>query len=360
MANTPEAMRLQAELDAELAAVTDAQTALLIAAWAQAWTEVSADLEDTLVELLAAGGRVSRAAMRRSLRLRRVLAGISERLTELVNDAAVTITSDLDAIVADAAGRQDTILAAMLPDTPDARDLLDVPLIRSDDRALEAIVKRSTQQITSTLRPVSAETASAIRRELIRSVAAGSGARDTAARMVRRTEGRFNGGLTRAMTISRTELLDAHRAAAKAGQERHTDVLTGWRWLAHLDPDICPACLAAHGTLFDLDVSGPDGHPNCRCSRMPQTQSWADLGFDGLDEPDDALPDSRAWFDALTTAEQKTLLGPERWRLLDTGAITWDDLGQVRRNTGWRDSLQVTPVRDLGRRAQPSRGRRAS
>ena len=361
MAVTPEALALQAELDAQVAAISDAQVAALIAAWAAAWTEVASDLQDALLDLLvdaaAAGGKVTKAAMLRSVRLRDVLADINTRLTELTEDAGVTITSDLDQVVTDAAQAQLAIARAQLPDDDqlddglpdDLADLFDGGISTRTQRALDRIVKRTTEDITSRLRPVDTETAAAVRAELVRGIAVGENPRRTAARMVERTEQRFNGGLNRALVIARTELIDAHRAAAETEQGADTDVLAGWVWLAKLDTRTCPSCLVRHGELHDLDERGPDDHPQGRCARMPKTKSWRDLGID-LDEPEDVVPDARVWFDALSEDEQRTILGPTRFRLLAAGQITWEELSQQRSNPGWRESWQVAPVASLTRR----------
>lgn len=350
---TPEALALQAELDAQLAAVSTAQEAVLIAAWAAAWTEVAGDLQDALLDLLVdaatATGRVSRAAMLRSVRLRAVLADITGRLGTLTAEAGVTITADLAAVVTDAAEAQRAIARAQLPDEDlpeDLADLLDGEVSGRTRRVLERIVERTTEDITSRLRPVSAETAAAIRAELVRAVSVGENPRRTAARMVERTERRFNGGLNRALVIARTEVVDAHRAAAEAEQAAEADVLAGWTWLCHLDTRTCISCLVRHGELHPLDEQGPNDHPQGRCVRMPKTKTWAELGID-LDEPEDSVPDARAWFDALTEAEQRSILGPTRYRLYVAGEIAWEDLSQRRENAGWRESWQVTPVRDL-------------
>lgn len=345
---TAEAVLLLEQLDAQVGAIADEQTRALVAAWASAWAEVSGDLHDTLVDLLAGGGRISVTTLRRSLRLRAVLDQIRRELTTLAADAGVLITSDLQAVVDGAARAQTRILKAQLPTSPITNQLLDVDWTDRDDEALSAIVKRATEQITSLTNPLAADTYDVVRRELIRGVAVGSGPRETAARMVRRAEGRFNGGLTRALTIARTETLDAHRAAAAVGQAAHTDVLAGWVWHCHLGPRTCPACLVRHGTFHAADEPGPHDHPQGRCSRMPKTKSWADLGFD-IDEPADDQTDARAWFDALPEAEQIQLLGRTRWDLLNSGQIQWEDLATLRHNTGWRDSWQMTPVTQLKR-----------
>lgn len=357
MAITTETLKLQAQLDAQVRAITDQQTRTLTAAWVVAWAEVSGDLQDTLTELLAAQtkDRATRAVMLRSVRLRAVLAQIGDRLEALTVSSGVTITSDLKKIVQDAAHAQREILTSQLPGLIDPRDLL--VNVRVTDRAFDAIVQRTTQQITSRLRPLSAASSSAVRRELVRGIAVGSNPRQTAARMVQRSRGQFEGGLTRALVISRTETLDAHRASAEHAQNEQADVLTGWIWLCHLSPRTCPSCLVKHGTFHELDEPGPQDHPQGRCTRMPKTKPWADLGFD-IDEPDDQVPDARAWFDALPEADQIQLLGRRRWELLTTGQVQWEDLTTLRTADGWRDSWGVTPLGQLTGRSKA--GRRAA
>lgn len=343
MSITAETLLLQAQLDAQVQQVTDQQTRALTAAWVLAWAEVSGDLHDTLVELLTAQSkdRVSRAIMLRSVRLRAILALVADRLETLATAAGVTITSDLRQVVRDAAAAQREIVTSQLPGLIDPRDLL--VNVRVTDRAFDAIVQRSTEDIVSRLRPLAPAAYDAVRRELIRGVAVGSNPRATAARMVDRAGRQFDGGLTRALVISRTETLDAHRAAAEHAQNEQADVLTGWVWLAHLSPRTCPSCLAKHGTLHPLDEPGPEDHPQGRCVRMPVVKPWVELGFD-VEEPPSVVVDARAWFDALPEADQVAILGRRRYELLRSGAIDWEDLTMRRRADGWRDSWVMTPV----------------
>lgn len=100
------------------------------------------------------------------------------------------------------------------------------------------------------------------------------------------------------------------------------------------------------GTMHDLTESGPDGHVNCRCSRMPVTKSWADLGID-LPEPA-ALDRGSAEdaFYAMSKADQLKVMGPARLQALDNGA-DWSSLATEKPNADWRRSFQITPVRDL-------------
>lgn len=336
---TQRTLRLQEQLRADLLDVTDAQTRILVAAWADAWDEIATDLQDAIVEILADGAVVTRAMILRSNRLQAVLLGISGRLDVLAQAAKVTITADLPGIVKAAAQAQARIVDSQLPDLT---GLVDFDA-RVPDRALDAIVRRTTQQITSDLRPLSPSATQAVRRELIRGVASGTGARQTAARIVARSEGGFNGGLTRAMVISRTELLDAHRAAADEGQALHADVLAGWTWLAKLDDKTCRSCWAQAGKIFDSSVPGPLDHQQGRCSRMPKTQSWADLGFD-IEEADDLTPDPVSLFDSLTPAEQQRILGRAGYAAWLRGEFPMQAWSQKRTSANWRDSYGVAPA----------------
>lgn len=347
---TRRSLQLQTQLKRQLQQVTDKQTRDLVAAWVRAWDETAPDLQDAVDALLKAetAGVVAKALVTRNGRLLAALDQIGQSLTKLAQDAGVRILGDVRTIVTDAAAKQAPIIAAQLP--------REAPALPSAVNAatIDAIVQRTATQITSRTYTLAPDAYDAVQRELLRGVVIGTNPKHTAERILARTETQFNGGLSRAMTIARTETLDAHRAGAAAGQAAHADLLTGWVWNTHLSARTCPACLAMNGRVFPLSQAGPEGHQNCRCSRTPVTPSWADLGFDGLDEPDDVQPTpekTRAWFEALPEHEQLEIMGPERLRLLRAGLIGWDDLAMLRQTPGWRPSWQITPVRDLRDRA---------
>lgn len=212
--------------------------------------------------------------------------------------------------------------------------------------ALDAIVKRTGEQITALHRPLSDDATARVKAHLVRSVAAGENPRATARRITRGIEAEFNGARNRALVIARTELLDAHRAASRETRSANTAVLAGWTWCATLDRRTCPACLAMHGTRHPAGEAGPLGHQQCRCTALPLTRSWRDLGFD-LDEPDDVLPDARAWFDAQPPAVQDHIVGRRVAAALRSGDVEWSALATRRSTSGWRDSYTTTPTSAL-------------
>ena len=354
MAFTDSTVRQVTRIRADLAAITDEHTRDLTAAWVRAWNEVAPELNATVLELLVSGERLSRAKLLRSERLRQVLLVIRDHLDVLAEQAQVRIIGDLERVVDIAGGAQASVIDSQLP--PGGSHLMDLQSwTKIDERAVEAIVTRSAEQITSRFRPLPRDADRALRAELIRGYAAGTNPRATAGRIVARANGRFNGGLTRALAIARTESLDAARAGATLGRSQHADVLAGWSWHCELSTRSCPACISMDGQIFPVDDPGPIDHVNGRCTGVPVTKSWAELGFDNIVEPAPVRDPGSVWFEQQSKATQVEILGPGKYAAWAAGDYPMDAWGAVRHNDGWRDSLQNTPIP-----ARQSGGRRSA
>lgn len=329
----PDPYSVELALAAALARVTDQQTASITSAWARGWSEVSADLLEAVEVVLADDGRLNTMAVVRFERLSRTLAAMADILDDLAQLAGIAITSDLDEVLALAEqGTEQLIAAQLLDDDFQARPVA--------PDALTAIVRRTTEQVTSTTLPLADETYSTILRELTRGVAAGDNPRETAARMVQRSENLWNFGRTRAETIARTETLDAYREAARVSQDLHADILAGWVWLAHLGPRTCRSCLAMHGEFFNLDEPGPHDHQQGRCSRTPVVRGEdgeADLSW---------VPDAVDFLTSLPLADQEQILGRRGYRAWLAGNYPPELWVRKRTTPEWRDSYVPAPPPD--------------
>jgi hypothetical protein len=139
---TDKTVRLQQQIRDDLGKITDAQTRELVRAWAEAWDEVAPDLTATLVEMLTAGDRVTRAQLLRSARLRKVLGIIATQLQELAQASKVRLTGDLAEVIDLAGGAQASVIDSQLP--PSAPQLVDMEAwSRVDERQIKAIVTAS-------------------------------------------------------------------------------------------------------------------------------------------------------------------------------------------------------------------------
>lgn len=339
---TPTTLRLARRVRADLLKAVDANDRALAAAWADAWDGIAGALEAALLELIGQNqaGVMSQATILRSQRMRLALDVVSRALTKLTNEAGAKVTADLVQLVRAAGEAQEEIVGSQLPKS-ERTNLAGWD--RVDPRQIEAIVTRSTERITSQLWPLSASADAAVRRSIVQGLATGEGPRATARAILKRTEGEFNGGLARAMTIARTETLDAHRRAGELAHNQNADVLRGWMWLAATSTRTCPACLGMNGTEHPLTEPGPLGHQNCRCTRVPLTKTWKDLGID-VPEPEPAATGSQAWFDSQDEKTQRQILGPARYAAYQRGDFPMSKWATRRSTDGWRDSYVPAPA----------------
>jgi SPP1 gp7 family putative phage head morphogenesis protein len=345
MAVTAETLRIVDRLRRDLTVMTDAQTLALTRAWVEAWDVLAPEFQAAVVELMAGAvdGKISRAAVARNLRMRDALRTARTMLDELASLMQVTVSNDVGQAVLDALDGHAALIGSQLP--PNAASA-GVSFTRMSPDALAAIVERTTKRIHSDTKPFPADVERIMKRQLVRGIAVGENPRATARRIMKETEGRFNGGLTRALTIARTETLDAHRAATKASEKANKTILEEWEWHAALNARTCPSCWAKHGTRHPLDEDGPNDHQNGRCARVTVTKSWKDLGFD-IEEPPSLTKDAETVFNDLTPATQRDIMGAQRLELLQSGKVSWADLSTVKQTNGWRDSHTVTPLKDL-------------
>ncbi len=349
MAVNRKTLRLIDGMRIAMLAPVDATTAAIIKAWGTAWNELAQEWDDALQDLVAAskdGRWPSRRQVVRAKRAQRAMATTRAALMDLAADLPVQVTQALPTMTRDAVEWSNRITASQYPAQAGTTAQVIATFDRVDDAALDAIVRRTTGQVTSLSLPLSPQAEQAMRSVLIRGIAVGDNPIEAAKLMLNRVEDAFNGGRNRALVIARTELVDAHRAAGRVQDLANADVLQGWQWAATLDTRTCPSCWGQHGSVHDLDEAGPLDHQQGRCARVPLVKSWKDLGFD-LDEPASILPDARATFDGLPREEQLAIVGAKKLELLDAGKISLGDLSTRRSTPGWRDSFAPTPLADL-------------
>jgi F like protein len=82
---------------------------------------------------------------------------------------------------------------------------------------------------------------------------------------------------------------------------------------------------------------------NCRCTAVPITRSWKELGFN-LPEPRDEFPNARQWFREQPRATRLRIMGKERLSRLESGELKWQDLSTRVENPHWRPSYVVAPL----------------
>lgn len=120
---------------------------------------------------------------------------------------------------------------------------------------------------------------------------------------------------SRAIIISRTEVLGSYRSAAHETYRRNSDVLNGWLWSAG-GANPCAGCMGMDGLIFSLNESLLD-HPCGKCAPLPITKPWSDilgpLGIDVGDMPETSLGADGAYFGG---EEKFATFSPEKQRAI--------------------------------------------
>lgn len=328
MPRAPE--RLRKSVRVQVDDSVDPVTRALAGAWARTYVQLRGELV-AAAEEAALAGPLSPADFRAG-RLGAAMNLASAALRQLGTQSGVTIQGALYDTVAGSA----EVHASFLVASSRAHNAgVSVNLLRPE--TLGAIVARATERIASATPQLTMGAEMALRDQLIRGVAAGQGPKDVARRMVEQVRGVFGGGMTRAINLARTEMVDAHRAGALAVRQANAEYVTGWTWQARLNDRTCPACWAMHGTVHPADEV-MRGHQSCRCTPVPRLV-W--------DDETDALPSADEAFRKLPRAQQLRIMGPGRLAALEDGRVQLGQLARVRANPGWREGFYPVRVRDL-------------
>lgn len=232
---------------------------------------------------------------------------------------------------------------------------LGMPFVRLPESAVNQLVAtlQPGAPVRNLLDEFGGNAAKAVEGELIAGVAIGRNPRATA-RAIRDVLG---GQETRALLITRTETLRAYRGAQLEVYRENRHLVKGWRWHSALDGRTCPVCIALHGRLFATDEPMRP-HPACRCSVIPETKSWRDLGFD-VPEPDRAVESGVEWFGRQDVSLQREILGPQAYDAYAAGDVELEDFIRLRRSRTWGSSY-VRGSLDRAKANAANRTRRAA
>lgn len=156
-----------------------------------------------------------------------------------------------------------------------------------------------------------------------------------------------------AITIARTFMQTANVNAQEAVFEANKHLLKGYRRVETLDNRTCLQCALADGAIYKLDEKRPalPAHPCCRGVWVPVAKAWQDFGFDVDELEEVARPwtiredgnidtggkqieaygqiteNYSGWWQSLSPEDRaRTALSGTRQRLLESGALKWNDL----------------------------------
>lgn len=297
-------------------------------------------LLEEITERLEAGEPVNIGTLQRGSRLARIERDIIERLNEIVDEAhrrAVENQRYAARVASDAAIAMMEEAMGPLPGN------IRVLFAELNPRAVESFVGFASDgsPLADLFRALPRDAARAVRGELIRGIALGDNPRVIA----RRIQGAFGRNLTRAMTISRTEVMRAYTRAAIEKYRANSSLIRGWVWISALDVRTCAVCIAMHGTEHPLDEPMAS-HPSCRCSAAPVARPISELTGRPLPDDRPRVEPGAEWFARQPAEFQRRVLGPAAYRAYTDGAIGLQDMVRRVNDQRWGPTLRRASLRD--------------
>ena len=141
----------------------------------------------------------------------------------------------------------------------------------------------------------------------------------------RRLRDALGSQLSRAMAIARTTQLQTYRQVNNETYQMNSDIVTAHIWHAELDDRTCMSCWNMHGTELAIGQS-VDDHVNGRCTSVPKTKTWAELGFTGIPETQVHVETGESVFRKKGEAFQINSMGPSKHEAWKRGEFQFNDL----------------------------------
>lgn len=291
-----------------------------------------AALEDELQAIIDAGERPTIGRIYRMQRYRSLLAQAAaefDRYGQQVGAVLGPLTREaVDQATRDAA--ELTRLALGPPPPGITADVLFTKL--PTDAIADIVATTRSGPLAELLGQFGAMAAHDARTALIYGIALG----EHPSRVARRIQDSLGTSLSRATTIARTEQLRAYREGHRRWYDQNSRVIKRYVWHSALGRNTCVACWALHGTEFD--TKEPMGaHPNCRCTMVPVTKTWRELGYNvsPANESTAKIERGPALFRNLKPKEQLHILGPKAFAAYRAGDIEISDLIHTSHSDDW-------------------------
>lgn len=316
----------------------------IVEAYAGPYKRISAEIERVSAKITTAratGLEVNQAWVYQEGRLRVLQGRVLDEIAKFAGEADIIIGGAIDLARTQGTADAGVLLDIALPEglsvsptsTPGAVQAVVPESVRLASGAVQqmAAVTQQGAAVGRLIQTIAPDAVAVVTDALVSGVAMGKNPKVIAREM--RTA--LGGNLTRALTIARTETLRAYREASRSAFSSN-DAVTGWVWTADLSNRTCSSCWAQHGSVHPMDEIMAT-HPRCRCSMVPKTRSWRELGFGDTPEAVQIEP-GPAVFRKLPEADQRAILGDAKYRAYRAKEITLPDMVAKRESPVWGPS----------------------
>lgn len=323
----PSVVELADQFSDELEALDNEALERIVRAYARIFATLE-DKVDALLAEIAALENATVSQVAKLARLKALEAQVVEEITRFQTYLQTEIVNAAELAFATSSAQAQELIKALLAGAGIQAELGNLPV-----GAFEALVAflQPGSPLFERIELLAGTVADYVRQTLLEAVALGYNPIKTA----RLIQDAFGRGLADALRLARTAQLYAQRVAAQANFQ-NSEVLDGWVWYAHLDGTVCQSCIVMHGTIHPLDELLNDHH-NGRCVMLPYMEAFGNpVEQSGIE-----------WFESLSEAQQKAILGPGKFEAWKAGQFTLDQLSREIENDVYGMMRGVTPLKDL-------------
>ena len=340
-------------------------------AYGESWNRIKAQLYKLDTEYKQAtsdGGEPRLNWYYQSVRAMRLQEQIARELTRFSQYAGKTITAEQKQAIRESAEFAHDLVQLSMPLIPEG---VAIGFNRLPVKAIETMVgmNQPGSPLTRLLSKYAETGYQEAQDALIQGIALGQNPRKIAPIL----RAKLGTNLSKALTISRTEVMRANRETSQAIYAANSDVIKGWRWSSALDGRTCPVCFSKHGSEHPLSERMAT-HPNCRCVAISVPYTYEELGARygvDLSAADQASPSqeeilkkygitgARAEqikrrsmlgedaFKSLSDTEQKNILGPAKYAAWKAGKFEFAALSVKTISPEWGEGLKTASLKDL-------------
>lgn len=319
----------------------------LVRAYGKAYSKLQGDIQ-ALVKALGEMDAPTRGQVERLSLYKALLRQIRDEVNRYAAVAEGEIGKGAESALTTALANSERLVQAALPKLGAAR--LRGLWVGLDPEAVATMAGflQEDSPLYVNLRALGDEVAKVVAEKLLEGVVLGNNPRKVA-RIIRDATGQ---GLTWSLNTARTANIWAYRLAAHASYRANSHVVTEWVWWAQLgDPRTCLSCINMHGSVHGLDEVLNDHHAG-RCTPLPKTVSYRDLGLEVPEEPQ-VYQRGETWFRLLTPEQQQAMMGAARWTAWRAGEFSFSDLSAPYRDDVYGVMLREASLKGLlGERAK--------
>lgn len=319
------------EFNREVKALTRKASSELVRAYGEIWKRMNAEIIRLTKEYQAAQVKDAVAFLAERGRLRVLQAQVEAELRKFADKANDDIRAAQEDVIREAQKRAEESVQALAK-----RAGVGLYWNKIDPRVLSQMVGvlQRGSPLDKLLRAYGDEAVENIGKKLLNGLAMGIGPREIARNI--RVDMAMD--LTRALRISRTEIIRAKRESSRLSYQENPKLIGGYIRMSSRSATTCAACWALDGKIYPLDTP-LDDHPNGTCyevAYMPELDKFYDHDDTGANA-----------FDKLPEDVKQNILGPVKYEGWKQGLFSLGDMVTHTHSAEWGDMATEASLKSL-------------